>query len=63
MNWLENLRRSFLDWESMAEVLPNMIAVGLKNTIILALASTVLGTIIGMILAVMGPLRSRSPMM
>src|SRR5215217_1307472 len=44
MNWLENLRRSFLDWESMAEVLP----------IILALASTVLGTIIGMILAVMG---------
>ena len=54
MNWLENLRRSFLDWESMAEVLPNMIAVGLKNTIILALASTVLGTIIGMILAVMG---------
>src|SRR5215213_261849 len=54
MNWLENLRRSFLDWESMAEVLPNMLAVGLKNTIILALASTVLGTIIGMILAVMG---------
>ena len=54
MSWLENLRRSFLDWESMAEVLPNMIAVGLKNTLILALASTVLGTIIGMILAVMG---------
>ena len=36
MDWLENLRRSFLDWESMAEVLPKMIAVGLKNTIILA---------------------------
>ena len=54
MNWLENLRRSFLDWEAMAEVLPNMIAVGLKNTIILAFASTVLGTIIGMILAVLG---------
>src|SRR3954447_21116700 len=59
MNWLENLRRSFLDWESMAEVLPNMLAVGLKNTIILALASTVLGTIIGMILAVMGISHSR----
>jgi len=54
MTWLENLRRSFLDWDSMAEVLPNMIAVGLKNTLILAVASTVLGTIIGMILAVMG---------
>jgi polar amino acid transport system permease protein len=59
MNWLENLRRSFLDWESMAEVLPNMIAVGLKNTLILAVASTVLGTAIGMVLAVMGISHSR----
>ena len=54
MDWLENLRRSFLDWESMAAVLPIMIMVGLKNTLILAFASTVLGTLIGMILAVMG---------
>jgi polar amino acid transport system permease protein len=59
MNWLENLRRSFLDWESMAEVLPNMLVVGLKNTIILAFASTVLGTVIGMILAVMGMSHSK----
>ncbi|NTB97232.1 hypothetical protein G6M84_12020 [Agrobacterium tumefaciens] len=36
MNWLENLRRSFLDWNAMAEVLPTMITVGLKNTLILA---------------------------
>ena len=54
MDWLENLRRSFLDWESMAAVLPIMIMVGLKNTLILAFASTVLGTLIGMVLAVMG---------
>ena len=54
MDWLENFRRSFLDWDSMAEVLPSMIAVGLKNTLILAAASTVLGVVIGMILAVMG---------
>lgn len=59
MNWLENLRRSFLDWNAMAEVLPTMITVGLKNTLILAAASTVLGVIIGMILAIMGI--SRSP--
>ncbi|AFL50879.1 polar amino acid transport system permease protein [Sinorhizobium fredii] len=59
MNWLENLRRSFLDWEAMAEVLPTMIAVGLKNTLILAAASTVLGVVIGMVLAIMGI--SRSP--
>jgi polar amino acid transport system permease protein len=59
MNWLENLRRSFLDWDAMAAVLPNMITVGLKNTLILAAASTVLGVIIGMLLAVMGISQSR----
>jgi len=59
MNWLENLQRSFLDFQSMREVLPIMITVGLKNTLILAAASTVLGIVIGMVLAVMGI--SRSP--
>ena len=59
MNWLENLRRSFLDWNAMAEVLPTMITVGLKNTLILAAASTVLGIVIGMALAIMGISRSR----
>ncbi len=59
MDWLENLRRSFLDWNAMAEVLPSMITVGLKNTLILAAASTVLGVVIGMVLAVMGISQSR----
>ncbi|MGO1074613.1 amino acid ABC transporter permease/ATP-binding protein [Inquilinus sp. CA228] len=59
MDWLETLRRSFLDWDAMGEVLPMMIAVGLKNTLILAFASTVLGIAIGMTLAIMGI--SRSP--
>jgi polar amino acid transport system permease protein len=59
MTWLENLQRSFLDFQSMREVLPIMITVGLKNTLILAVASTFFGVIIGMVLAVMGI--SRSP--
>src|SRR3954465_9525575 len=42
----------------MADVLPNMVLVGLKNTLILAIASTILGIVIGMILAVMGISRS-----
>ena len=46
MDWLENLRRSFLDWDAMLAVLPTMITVGLKNTLILAAASTVLGVVI-----------------
>ncbi|WP_027144422.1 amino acid ABC transporter permease/ATP-binding protein [Mesorhizobium sp. WSM3626] len=59
MNWLENLRRSFLDWQAMADVLPSMITIGLKNTLILAAASTVLGVAIGMVLAIMGISQSR----
>jgi len=54
MGWLETLRQTFLDWPSMLAVLPNMIAVGLKNTLILAVTSTILGVLIGLVLAVMG---------
>lgn len=57
--WLENLRRTFLDWEAMAEILPIMLTTGLKNTLILAFASTVIGILIGIVLAVMGISRSR----
>ena len=59
MNWIDNLRRSFLDLDAMVDVLPSMISVGLKNTLILAAASTVLGVVIGMVLAVMGISQSR----
>ncbi|CDX24772.1 Glutamine transport ATP-binding protein GlnQ [Mesorhizobium sp. ORS 3324] len=58
MDWLDNLQRSFFDWEAMASVLPALLAVGLKNTLILAAASTVLGILIGMVLAIMGISRS-----
>jgi His/Glu/Gln/Arg/opine family amino acid ABC transporter permease subunit len=54
MTFLESLHRTFLDWDAMAEVLPTMLAVGLKNTLILAVASTIIGVVIGMVLAVMG---------
>ena len=53
MDWLDTMGRSFFDWPSMLAVLPNMIKVGLKNTLILASASTVLGTVLGMLLAVL----------
>jgi His/Glu/Gln/Arg/opine family amino acid ABC transporter permease subunit len=58
VGWLEIISRSFFDWQAMADVLPNMVLVGLKNTLILAIASTILGIVIGMILAVMGISRS-----
>ncbi len=58
MSWFEIIQRSFFDWQAMAAVLPNMIAVGLKNTLLLAVASTLLGIAIGLLLAVMGISRS-----
>ncbi|RWK57774.1 amino acid ABC transporter permease/ATP-binding protein [Mesorhizobium sp.] len=54
MSWFDTFARSFLDFQAMAEVLPNMVMVGLKNTLILAIASTFFGTLIGIVLAVMG---------
>ena len=54
MGFWETINRSFFDWQAMAAVLPNMLLVGLKNTLILAVASTLLGIAIGMLLAVMG---------
>jgi His/Glu/Gln/Arg/opine family amino acid ABC transporter permease subunit len=59
MGWLDTLQQTFLDWPSMLAVLPNMITVGLKNTLILAVCSTAIGAVIGLVLAVMGV--SRSP--
>lgn len=50
---MDNLLKTFFDWDSMRAVIPSLFTVGLKNTLILALASTVLGTVIGIVLAVM----------
>lgn len=45
----------------MGEVIPNLLMVGLPNTLILALSSGVLGSILGMVLAVMGISRNPVP--
>ena len=57
MDALDQLVKTFFDWEAMAAVLPNMIMFGLPNTLILAVSSGVLGCILGMVLAVMGTSR------
>jgi polar amino acid transport system permease protein len=58
MGWLETLRQTFLDWPSMLAVLPIMLMVGLKNTLILAVSSTIIGVVIGLVLAVLGIARA-----
>lgn len=58
MDALDQLLKTFFDWEAMAAVVPNMLTVGLPNTLILAVSSGVLGCILGMILAIMGTSRN-----
>jgi polar amino acid transport system permease protein len=59
MDVLEQFLKTFFDWHAMGEVVPQMLTVGLPNTLILAGTSAVLGCFFGLLLAVMGI--SRNP--
>ncbi|WP_253772041.1 amino acid ABC transporter permease [Goodfellowiella coeruleoviolacea] len=56
---MTTLARTFFDWDYIRAVLPDLLGTGLWNTLVLALSSAVLGTVLGMGLAVMGLSRSR----
>lgn len=58
MDVLEQLAKTFFDWEAMGAVIPEMLTVGLPNTLILAVTSAIIGCVLGMILAVMGIARN-----
>ncbi|WP_426298720.1 amino acid ABC transporter permease [Arthrobacter sp. R-11] len=59
MDAWSRLADTFLNWGYIAEVLPTMFSYGLLNTIVLALTSGLIGTILGILLALMGI--SRNP--
>lgn len=50
---------TFFDLEAMGEALPEMLTIGLRNTLLLALVSAILGTLLGMLLAIAGLSRTR----
>jgi len=54
MDWLNTIIRTFFDFDAMVEVLPQLLAVGLLNTLIISVSATVIGLVLGMIVAVMG---------
>ena len=54
MDWLNTIIRTFFDFGAMAEVLPQLLAVGLLNTLIISIAATIIGVVLGMVVAVMG---------
>ncbi|WP_067673523.1 ABC transporter substrate-binding protein/permease [Nocardia miyunensis] len=56
---LRQLGDTFFNWSLYRKAFPDLLETGLPNTLILALVSGVLGTIIGMLLAVAGISRTR----
>ncbi|MFI6871230.1 ABC transporter substrate-binding protein/permease [Nocardia sp. NPDC050406] len=56
---LRQLKDTFFDWSLYKQAFPDLIKTGLPNTLILAVVSGVLGTVIGMLLAVAGISRTR----
>ncbi|WP_415855591.1 amino acid ABC transporter permease [Sinomonas sp. G460-2] len=59
MDYLNNLGSTFFDWKVIGEILPAMFTVGLPNTLVLAVSSAIIGTVLGLVLALMGI--SRNP--
>jgi polar amino acid transport system permease protein len=59
MDWLNTINRTFFDFDAMAEVLPQLLGVGLLNTLIISLAATAIGLLLGMVVAVMGISQSK----
>ncbi|WP_420838100.1 ABC transporter substrate-binding protein/permease [Antrihabitans stalactiti] len=55
----EQLGDTFFDWELYRKAIPDLFKTGLPNTLILALVSGVLGTVLGLALAVAGISRTR----
>ncbi|WP_347345480.1 amino acid ABC transporter permease [Microbacterium sp.] len=56
---LNNILETFFDLDAMAAAFPELLTVGLPNTLILALSSGIIGTILGMLVAVAGLSRHR----
>ncbi len=56
---VQQLRETFFDWSLYRKAFPDLFKTGLPNTLILAVVSGVLGTILGMLLAVAGISRTR----
>ncbi len=56
---LSQLKDSFLDWDLYKQAIPDLFKTGLPNTLILTVCASVIGLVLGMVLAVAGISRSR----
>lgn len=55
---LSQLADSFLDWELYKQAIPDLFKTGLPNTLILTVSASIIGLVLGMVLAVAGISRS-----
>ncbi|MET8994744.1 amino acid ABC transporter permease [Amycolatopsis sp. Hca4] len=51
---MDDFVNTFLNWDYISQVLPDLLKTGLLNTLILSVSSALIGTVVGMVLAVMG---------
>ncbi|MEU4251022.1 amino acid ABC transporter permease [Amycolatopsis sp. NPDC026612] len=51
---MDDFVNTFLDWDYISQVLPDLLKTGLLNTLILSVSSALIGTVVGMLLAVLG---------
>ncbi|MFV9454140.1 ABC transporter substrate-binding protein/permease [Rhodococcus sp. NM-2] len=56
---LQQLKDTFFNWDLYTRAFPDLLKTGLPNTLILALASGIVGTVLGMLLAMAGISRTR----
>lgn len=56
---VQQLKDTFFDWSLYRKAFPDLLETGLPNTLILAVVSGALGTVLGMLLAVAGISRTR----
>jgi len=56
---LSQLAASFLDWDLYKQAIPDLFKTGLPNTLILTVAASVIGLVLGMVLAIAGISTSR----
>jgi polar amino acid transport system permease protein len=59
MDWLDNIITTFLDFDAMWQVFPQLLGVGLVNTLVISIWATVIGIVLGMVVAIMGISPSR----
>lgn len=56
---LAQLGDTFFNWDLYRKAIPDLVTTGLPNTVVLALTSGIIGTVLGMLLAIAGISRTR----